>query len=388
MDSQRQVAYEQLKLRRTEVESATYIWEDDGRFDTWVGSVKNALVRLFGRNSEHVQDFEKLFARRYIRFPGKSPSFYEDGFNRRRGEIMGVVNAAIEDFENFELPAESPNAEVANSAASNKTDEGTTMQKVFISHSSIDKDIVDKFVDILEAMKISHEQIHFSSKPGYGTNFGENFLQDIRDKLRGDTLVFFMLSQNFYSSTICMCEMGAAWALSTRQIPIIIPPFRFEDIKGVLPNTNGLVINDKDALNELKNQIKKLFSIPGDHPKWEEKREAAILNINEKIKAALKVVAPQTPQVQPASTSNSKGNLKVDNSLSLNEISILKYFAQRDTEFLFSDSIRQNLRLKQIDFRDAINELKAHRLISEGVIGQISLTDIGVRAAKYLGENV
>jgi hypothetical protein len=76
--------------------------------------------------------------------------------------------------------------------------------------------------------------------------------------------------------------MGAAWALSKENIPIIVPPFTFEQIKGLLPVVQGISITNELELNQLYDKIRGLFNLP-EQPMsaWERKRDRAIARINQ-----------------------------------------------------------------------------------------------------------
>lgn len=93
----------------------------------------------------------------------------------------------------------------------------TIMQKqpkIFISHSSKDKNYTDMLVDLLEDMGLRENQIFCSSVPGCDIPLGKNIFDDILSQFHYNELhVIFVLSENFYNSPVCLNEMGAAWAL-------------------------------------------------------------------------------------------------------------------------------------------------------------------------------
>lgn len=126
------------------------------------------------------------------------------------------------------------------------------MDKIFISHSSLDSKYVEKIIDLLEIIGIPSEKIFCSSFEGYGVELGKNFLEHLKSELNNDVLVIFILSKNFYSSVVCLCEMGATWVKTNDHIPILIPPFNYDDMKGVIPTTHGMKIDDKERYNSLK----------------------------------------------------------------------------------------------------------------------------------------
>lgn len=156
--------------------------------------------------------------------------------------------------------------------------------KIFISHSSLDKEIVSDLIEMLELIGVKSENIFCSSIQGYGVSLGEDFLQRIKDELNEKTLVLFVLSENFYQSPVCLCEMGATWIKTTKHIPILIPPFNYSQIKGVINNIQGLKIDEPLQINELKREMEIAFDLKMiDLSKWEARRDKLLSNIKSKI---------------------------------------------------------------------------------------------------------
>lgn len=154
------------------------------------------------------------------------------------------------------------------------------IKKIFISHAHIDFEIAEKIVDLLEIIGVTSKSIFCSSLPGYGIPLGDNYLTSLKDELSTDVIVVFVITPNFYKSPISLCEMGASWIIASKHIPILIPPFEFEDIKGVFPNTIGMKINDKNKLNELKELVEIYFEVKIPYPIWERKRDNTLAEIN------------------------------------------------------------------------------------------------------------
>lgn len=159
------------------------------------------------------------------------------------------------------------------------------IQKIFISHSSKDKEFVGILLDLIEAIGVKQDQIFCSSYSGYGVALGEDFLARIRRELDSQVLVIFVLTRNFYESPIALCEMGAAWIKTSEHIPILVPPFDFKDVRGVFPVSQGIKLNDTDGLNGLKVRLETAFQIKGNsHPSvWERKRNLLLDHINSLI---------------------------------------------------------------------------------------------------------
>lgn len=165
-----------------------------------------------------------------------------------------------------------------------KKEEKTNLveKKIFISHSNLDINIVEKVIDILEAIGVPSDKIFCSSFEGYGIRLGSDFLNVIKEELDNNVLVLFILSSNFYSSAICLCEMGATWVKTNRHIPILVPPFEYGDIQGVIPTIQGMKINEKDKLNSLKDSVMEFIGIESLNTSiWERKRDKILIDLKE-----------------------------------------------------------------------------------------------------------
>jgi hypothetical protein len=160
-----------------------------------------------------------------------------------------------------------------------------TYERVFISHSSEDKPFVKKLVEILEAIDLPQNQVFCTSIEGYGIPIGNDPAETLKKEINKNVLVFFVLTENFYKSQFCLFEMGETWALSKQHIPIIIPPFTFEQMKEVFPLSQGIIISNELELNSLKERICGLFTLsPQSVSAWEIKRDKIVSELQEILK--------------------------------------------------------------------------------------------------------
>jgi hypothetical protein len=166
-------------------------------------------------------------------------------------------------------------------------------KKLFISHAKKDKEIVIEIITLLKSIGVKDKQIFCSSVEGYGIIPGRDSLNDLKEELSSMNLVLFILTHNFYKSSFCLSEMGASWILAKEIIPIVVPPFTFNDIKGVLPKTQqGVVINEKMNLNSLRERIIEIFNIQQQHMSlWENERDRIVKEINKKIRKQNKILS-------------------------------------------------------------------------------------------------
>ena len=268
-----------MQLLEKLLEKATEIKKEsssDPDFKIWKNLVERTLMKIFGDDSFEVNEFRKLkfFYSPVVSFLGEDhTSEHLRCFRRDFDTSKKLISSYLEEFRE-EAMIESKDEKIPKKLVS-------TINKVFISHSSADKAYVEEIIDLIETIGLNCSQIFCSSFDGYGIDLGENFLERIKDELDEDILVLFVLSENFYKSPVCLCEMGATWIRTNEHIPILIPPFDFKDIQGVIPLTQGFKINDSLKLNLFKEKIEKLFTLtPIDNSVWERKRDRSLARLN------------------------------------------------------------------------------------------------------------
>ena len=160
--------------------------------------------------------------------------------------------------------------------------------KIFISHSSKDREYVLAIVELLEDLGLQDGSIVCSSVPGHGIPGGERTFDWLRKQfIDCDLRVIFVLSKNYYASTASLNEMGAAWVTKASDTLLLLPGFKFEDIKGCIdPTEIGIKLDGDDAelkhrLGELKDTLvleHNLNSYSG--PRWERHRDDFIKSVN------------------------------------------------------------------------------------------------------------
>jgi len=99
----------------------------------------------------------------------------------------------------------------ANSNTSNKNKKG-----IFLSHSSKDKDVVEKFKEYVLrlGLEIPDINIKFTSSEIPGIPAGINIPKDLKDFINNDMGLFIQfISQDYLESRTCLNEEGAAWCI-------------------------------------------------------------------------------------------------------------------------------------------------------------------------------
>lgn len=146
------------------------------------------------------------------------------------------------------------------------------MSNMFISHAANDKALVDAFFDLLQTgLDLSSKEVFCTSLEGMGIPSGQDFAEYIKGKIKNPKVVVIVLSQQYYESLFCLCELGASWALSTAIIPILVPPMDHQDLKAVLQRVQVRKINSESDLAEVRDELVKMLGLPPPTARWDAK---------------------------------------------------------------------------------------------------------------------
>ena len=237
--------------------------------------LKGGSISLTKSNTKEVLDLcPKLRNLGILTFSGKS-SYHLNINNRKLLKKLIELNS----FEKFLTWLDENNTDEEMNTDSKTT---SSQRKIFISHSKKDAEMVEHIIEMLEAIGVKSDLIFCSSFEGYNVGLGDDFLQRIKVELSSDVLVIFILSEHFFKSPICLCEMGATWVRTKEHVPILVPPFDYKDMKGVIPPTHiGMKINEVEKYNSLKERIESFLNIDSvSHSVWERKRNRIIGTLN------------------------------------------------------------------------------------------------------------
>lgn len=154
--------------------------------------------------------------------------------------------------------------------------------RVFISHSSKDIDVVKPFVNLLRTIGLDRTKLFCSSIDGYGIPQRENIYDFLkREFTEKNTFVVMIMSDNYYDSKPSLNEMGAAWAMSKEYISILIKGFEFSQIEGAVDAQKiGFKIEDAYRLDEFKENLVKELRLPPPQ-NWETEKERFLSQIRQ-----------------------------------------------------------------------------------------------------------
>ena len=125
----------------------------------------------------------------------------------------------------------------------------SSKKRIFISHASKDKELINKFVDsiILLGMGVDSNIIAYTSREDTGVPPGESIPQFIQDNIACADIVLLMISDNYKSSEVCLNEMGAAWALNKYIVQILLPNTSFDKLGWLCSLDKALEIDNWDG---------------------------------------------------------------------------------------------------------------------------------------------
>lgn len=139
--------------------------------------------------------------------------------------------------------------------------------KVFISHSSADRDAAAAFVELLRtALLIPAKEIRCTSVDGYklagGTNANDQLRQEVFD---AETFVA-LLSPSSMASVYVMFELGARWGANRHLVPLMIGGVKPSDLKAPLSAIHAVSSASEGDMYQLVDTLAGQLSLSAETP--------------------------------------------------------------------------------------------------------------------------
>lgn len=166
----------------------------------------------------------------------------------------------------------------------------TLKDGIFLSHSSCDAEIVEKFRDIILQGGLSYnlDKVKFTSVEDHGIAGGIDIPENLRTFLKDDMGFFIQfISNNYIKSRVCLNEEGAAWCLLEGEkmfLPILLPQAKAKDISWIKGANKGIKMNNKDSLMNLYEDRKDFFGNSINTTHFNKKIDEFLNWYNKKIK--------------------------------------------------------------------------------------------------------
>ena len=151
-------------------------------------------------------------------------------------------------------------------------------KRIFISHSSKDKQIVSGFIDhiLCLGIGISRNDIFCTSIEDIAIRNGEDIRSHIQENIRCADFSFLLISDNYKTSEICLNEMGAVWAYDSNVRLYLLPDTNFNSIGWLCDTRKANKITDTVALDLLYKEMREYYSLPDNFINWSQQREIFI----------------------------------------------------------------------------------------------------------------
>jgi hypothetical protein len=129
--------------------------------------------------------------------------------------------------------------------------------RIFVSHASNDKPLVEFFVEqILRlGLEVPSDDIFCTSLEGMDIKNGEDFRRAIQSAISNAKIILLILTPNYKASEVCLNEMGAAWASSRCVVPLAVEPVTYKSVGVLMEPLQIPGLSDGFALSKLKDQI-------------------------------------------------------------------------------------------------------------------------------------
>ena len=147
------------------------------------------------------------------------------------------------------------------------TAETQKMIKLFISHSSKDKEIAEKLTELVKnALRLSSEEIRCTTIDGYRLPGGAKTNEQIKREVRDSTAFIGLISTAAAESMYVLFELGARWGSDKHLLPLLAPDVSPDILKGPLSDYNAISCESSAQLQQLIQDLSKVLKIKPESP--------------------------------------------------------------------------------------------------------------------------
>ena len=212
--------------------------------------------------------------------------------------------------------------------------------KIFVSHSSKDKEIVSEFCDRILRLGIciNANDIFCTSIEDMDIKNGEDIRNHIKDNILSADFSFLLISDNYKKSEICLNEMGAVWTNDSNVRYYLLPNTGFDKIGWLCDTKKAEQLTSEIALDKLYKELTTFYKLDEAFETWSKQRVTFINNVSKiTINEPAKKVEPSAHEVlgnvneRILALLKDTPNLSIRDlsvSLGLSEMSIRKHLAQ------------------------------------------------------------
>ncbi len=228
-------------------------------------------------------------------------------------------------------------------------------KKIFISHRSVDADIVKELVQFMENVGIDSEIIMFTSADY--TNAKNELAPEIKKALTESSVIIVVISKEYFESVYCCNELGYIWATDNK--PIVFGLTNIDSPKDLEGFVNDWVIKKVNNVKHLASLYDKIYEFSKYDYIPNEKVTEYIFRCVDNINRIIEKKAVNRP-VQQKSVYSPTKVIDIDSLIKSKyygdkELLLFKYLMETN-DYIWG--ITENLRSK-IQDREKMNRLKA-----------------------------
>lgn len=158
---------------------------------------------------------------------------------------------------------------------------GHNKKKIFISHSSKDRDIVVPFINYILRLGIgleSEDIVCTSFEPTTMSN-GEDIRKYIKDNIRSADFCLLMISNNYDKSGVCHNELGAAWSTDNNVRYFLLPNTTVDSVGWLGSPHKAEPLYKAETLDSFKDELVGYYQLKDKRKEWSSQRELFLQNI-------------------------------------------------------------------------------------------------------------
>ena len=158
-------------------------------------------------------------------------------------------------------------------------------RKIFISHSSSDKSIVNSFIKeiLLLGCGLKPDDIFCTLDPT-AIRTGDDFREQIIVNMEGSDYILLFISENYKKSEVCSNELGDSWAYRDKRVlPLVLPNVQFDPMGFLNIGKQGAKLLDRSKLDELYEEICRKYSLTLDWKNFNKRKDDFINTVHSLI---------------------------------------------------------------------------------------------------------
>lgn len=139
--------------------------------------------------------------------------------------------------------------------------------KIFISHSSADRELAALLVDLLRSsLNLPAETIRCTSVEGHRLAGGAETDSALRKDIRECEAFIGLISATSIESAYVLFELGARWGAERHLLPLLAPTANAEILRGPLSGVNALRSSSAADLHQMVDEVAAVLKISSDKP--------------------------------------------------------------------------------------------------------------------------